>query len=161
MNRSALSLACLVLVGADARGSRRTLARLAKRLGIAADVLILDAAFGADRANLLAAADVFVHPSRWEGVSLSVLAAAVAGKACVLTHAADPLGVLARADAAVVVEPTAASIARGLTDVLALPVQARIDMGRRARDAVHRQFSWRSAAEALIHAYRQAARGVG
>ena len=67
--------------GPDCRGSRRNLERLAERHGISSQVVFTGPAFGEDRANLLAAADVFVHPSRWEGLSLSVLAAAAAGKA--------------------------------------------------------------------------------
>ncbi|MGH8722065.1 MAG: glycosyltransferase, partial [Burkholderiales bacterium] len=80
--RAALHNAVLVLVGPDCRGSRRSLRMLADRLGILPRVLFTGAAFGEDRANLFAAADVFVHPSRWEGLSLSVLAAAAAGKPC-------------------------------------------------------------------------------
>jgi glycosyltransferase involved in cell wall biosynthesis len=61
---------------------------------------------------MLAAADVFVHPSRWEGVSLSVLAAAAAGKPCVITREADPLGKLEHERAAVIVQADVANIAQ-------------------------------------------------
>ena len=77
---------------------------LAGRLGVSQQVVFTGPAFGEDRANLFAAADVFVHPSRWEGVSLSVLAAAAAGKPCLITREADPLGQLERAEAAIVVD---------------------------------------------------------
>jgi glycosyltransferase involved in cell wall biosynthesis len=83
--------AALVLVGPDYRGSRHRLTMLASQLDLSSRVVFIDAAFGQDRANLFAAADVFVHPSRWEGVSLSVLAAAAAGKPCLITREADPL----------------------------------------------------------------------
>ena len=106
--------AALVLVGPDCRGSRRTLATLADGLGVSSKLHFTGPAFGVARANLLAAADVFVHPSRWEGLSLSVLAAAAAGKPCLITREADPLGALERANAAVIVDASVSSIAAGL-----------------------------------------------
>ena len=78
-------------------------------------------AFGEDRSNLFAGADVFVHPSRWEGLSLSVLAAAAAGKPCLITRDADPLGELERAQAAILVDANVESIADGLRRAAVLP----------------------------------------
>lgn len=158
--QAALPDAALVLVGPDCRGSRDALRALADRLGILPQVVFLDGAFGADRANLLAAADVFVHPSRWEGMSLSVLAAAAAGKASLITREADPMGELERAGAAIVVEPTAPGIAAGLTRSIALGPDALQAMGARARGVAETRFTWPSAAARLDAAYRRAlARG--
>jgi glycosyltransferase involved in cell wall biosynthesis len=146
----------LVLVGPDWRGSRRTLATLAKRLGILAQVVFTGPAFGQDRADLLAAADVFVHPSRWEGLSMSVLAAAAAGKPCLITRDADPLGELERSQAAVVVEPTVSSTAAGLRRAGALSGHELQTMGARGRDAAEAHFAWPSIAGRLVEAYRSA-----
>jgi glycosyltransferase involved in cell wall biosynthesis len=144
----------LVLVGPDCRGSRRTLAALADRLGISSQLVFTGPAFGEDRANLLAAADVFVHPSRWEGLSLSVLAAAAAGKPCLITRDADPLGELERAQAAVLVEPTVSSIAAGLSRAAALGKQELHTMGTRARRMAEAHFTWPSIGGRLVEAYR-------
>jgi glycosyltransferase involved in cell wall biosynthesis len=152
--RAGLADAALVLVGPDWRGSHRALEARAERLGIGQQVVFAGAAFGEARANLLAAADVFVHPSRWEGLSLSVLAAAAAGLPCVLTREADPLGALERAGAALIVSADAASIAGGLRRASSLTADARARLGERARDVVATQFSWRSSASRLIDAYR-------
>jgi glycosyltransferase involved in cell wall biosynthesis len=147
--------ASLVLVGPDWRGSRRALAKRAERLGISSHVVCIEPAFGQERANLFAAADVFVHPSRWEGVSLSVLAAAAAGKACVITREADPLGELERAQAAVVVEGSVSSIAQGLRQAAALSRQELDIMGTRARRVAESHFTWPSIAATLVEAYRR------
>jgi glycosyltransferase involved in cell wall biosynthesis len=146
----------LVLVGPDCRGSRRVLERLAHRLGVSTHVIFTGPAFGEDRANLFAAADVFVHPSRWEGLSLSVLAAAAAGKPCLITRDADPLGELERAEAAILVEATVTSIAAGLRQAATLNVQERQRMGRRAGRVADAHFTWPSIAGKLADVYRSA-----
>jgi glycosyltransferase involved in cell wall biosynthesis len=145
--------AALVLVGPDSEGSQGALEALANRLGVASQVVFAGPAFGEQRANLLAGADVFVHPSRWEGASLSVLAAAAAGKACIVTPAADPLGTLAHAGAAVIVNETVDDIAAGLRTTAALGGDDLVQMGLRAQQVVQAQFSWTTAAERLTAAY--------
>lgn len=147
--------ASLVLVGPDCRGSRRALARRAERLGISPRVVFIEPAFGPERANLFAAADVFVHPSRWEGLSLSVLAASAAGKACLITREADPLGELERAQAAVIVEASVSSIAQGLSRAANLSRQELHIMGTRARRVAESHFTWPSIAATLVDAYRR------
>jgi glycosyltransferase involved in cell wall biosynthesis len=150
-----LAEASLVLVGPDWRGSRRELARRAERLGISSHVVFIEPAFGEERANLFAAADVFVHPSRWEGLSLSVLAASAAGKACLITREADPLGELERARAAVIVEATVSSIASGLSQAANLSRQELQIMGTRARHVAESHFTWPSIAARLVETYRR------
>lgn len=144
----------LVLVGPDWRGSRRSLARLAERRGVSGHVVFTGPAFGHERARLLAAADVFVHPSRWEGLSLSVLIAAAAGKPCLITREADPLGELERARGAEIVEAGVASIAAGLKRLSSLDRFDLERMGTRARRAVEAHFTWPSAAARIGEAYR-------
>jgi glycosyltransferase involved in cell wall biosynthesis len=146
----------LVLVGPDFRGSHRTLATLADRLGISSQLVFTGPVFGDDRANLLAAADVFVHPSRWEGLSLSVLAAAAAGKPCLITRAADPLGELERAQAAFVVEASVSSIAGGLSRAATLDSRELQMMGARARQVADAHFMWPAIAGRLVEAYQSA-----
>jgi glycosyltransferase involved in cell wall biosynthesis len=154
--RAALSDAALVLVGPDCRGSRHSLEVLADRFGILPRVVFTGAAFGEDRARLFGAADVFVHPSRWEGLSLSVLAAEASGKPCLLTRAADPLGGLERAHAAVMVEPTVASIAAGLRRFATLSGRELQIMGARAKVVAGTHAKWPDIAGRLVQAYRAA-----
>jgi glycosyltransferase involved in cell wall biosynthesis len=152
--RVALSDAALVLVGPDARGHRAELEDRAGRLGISSKIVFTGPAFGDDRANLLAAADVFVHPSRWEGLSLSVLTAAAAGKACLITREADPLGALGRGRAAMIVDANVSSIADGLRLSAAIGASQREEMGKRARDVARAHFTWPTIAGKLVDAYR-------
>ena len=152
--------ASLVLVGPDWRGSRRALAARAEQLGIPSRVVFIEPAFGVERANLFAAADVFVHPSRWEGLSLSVLAAAAAGKACLITREADPLGELERAQAALFVEASVPSIAAGLKHAASLTRQDLHIMGRHARRVVEIHFTWPTSAATLVEAYRRETRAA-
>jgi glycosyltransferase involved in cell wall biosynthesis len=151
--KARLSDAALVIVGPDDRATHRKLATLADRLGIAADVLFRGAAFGQERANLLAAADVFVHPSRWEGVSLSVLAAAAAGKPCLITRAADPLGALEAAHAAMIAGANVQSIAAALIRANAATPEELQAIGKRARIVAEGQFTWPAVAAKLRDAY--------
>ena len=151
--RAGLRDAALVLVGSDCRGSRRSLERRAAKFGISPQVVFTGPAFGEDRANLFAAADVFVHPSRWEGLSLSVLAAAAAGKPCLITRDADPLGGLERAGAAVLVEPTVASVAAGLRQAATLSGCELQMMSTRARHVAEGYFTWPTIARTLMAAY--------
>jgi glycosyltransferase involved in cell wall biosynthesis len=148
--------AALVLVGPDWRGSQRSLKGLADQLGVRSPVVFTGPAFGEDRANLFAAADVFVHPSRWEGLSLSVLAAAAAGKPCLITREADPLGELERAGAAIVVAADAVSVARGLRRAAALSPDDLRRMGASARRVADAHFDWASVARRVVDAYRTA-----
>jgi glycosyltransferase involved in cell wall biosynthesis len=153
--------AALVLVGPDCRNSRRILAIRADRFGVLRDVVFTGPAFGHDRTNLLAAADIFVHPSRWEGLSLSVLAAAAAGKPCLITREADPLGALERADAAFIVDASGTSIAAGLTRAATMDAEELSLMGARAQQVADAQFSWSSIAGRLIETYQEALGRVG
>jgi len=151
-----LQNATLVLVGPDCGGSRHTLTALAARLGVGPTVVFTGPVFGEGRANLFAAAHVFVHPSRWEGLSLSVLAAAVAGKPCLITRQADPLGALERAQAALIVDASVSSIADGLRRGAAAGPEELAKMGTRGRRVVEEQFAWPSIASRVIEAYRHA-----
>jgi glycosyltransferase involved in cell wall biosynthesis len=146
--------AALVLVGPDYRGSRRALTMLAGQLNLSSRVIFIDSAFDQDRANLFAAADVFVHPSRWEGVSLSVLAAAAAGKPCLITREADPLGALEQGQAAIIVDPSVSSITAGLKRATGLARPVLREMGKRARHVAEACFTWNSIAVRLIQAYQ-------
>ena len=154
--RARLRDAALVMIGPDDGGSRRMLTTLADRLGISSEVAFMEPVFGEDRANMLAAADVFVHPSRWEGMSLSVLAAAAAGKPCLITREADPLGELEQRQAAIIVEASVSSITEGLKRATGLGRPMLREMGRRARDVAEACFTWNSIAVRLIQAYQSA-----
>jgi glycosyltransferase involved in cell wall biosynthesis len=145
----------LVLVGPDWRGAQRELQALASSIGIRDAVVFAGPAFGKCKADLLRAADVFVHPSRWEaGVPFSVLEAAALQRPCLLSAVADPGGILERGGAALSVAPTVDGIAAGLAQMSAMPSDTLRAMGSRAREIVTAMFNWPRSASILIDAYR-------
>ena len=152
-NRSQLTDAVLVLVGPDWRGSRAALEHLSRELGVQDRVVFAGPAYGCDKFALLAGADIFVHLSRWEGVSLAVLEAAAMGKPCLLTPAADPCGMVARHCAGFVVPPEVNPIADGLRRALESPPDVLRAMGSRARRMIEEEFDWDKIAEKVVTAY--------
>jgi glycosyltransferase involved in cell wall biosynthesis len=145
--------AALAVVGEDQRGSKGRLEKLARRLGIESQAVFLDAAYGELRTNVIASADVFVHTSRWEGLSLSVLGAAAAGKCCLVTPCADPFGELARVGGGFIVQPSVSSVSAGLAEAASVPQERLAAMGARAREVVTGRFDWWSVALQIVDAY--------
>lgn len=144
----------LVLLGPEWRGGRASLECLVERLGLRSQVVFLDGESPQRCADLMAGADVFVHTSRWEGMSLAVLEAAVWEKPCLLTPAADPNGAIGRAGGAVAVDGTPAGIADGLRTMCGLDRSELLAMGQRAHCTVVNQFTWNRTATSLIEAYQ-------
>src|SRR5262249_26190534 len=155
-----LDAAALVLVGPDYRGGRRRLQNLLARLRPAAPVLLLEAVFGTERFEVLSRADVFVTTARWEGMPIAVLEAAAAGKPCLLSPVADPLGRLAQSGGAVCVAPRIDAIANGLRRMCDATAEELRCMGQRALDVAVSQFQWTSSARLLADAYVRHAGGV-
>ena len=151
--RADLEGVALVLVGPDWRGGRRRLDRRIARARSSTPVILLDAVYGREKFDLMAGADVFVHPSRWEGMPQVVLEASAMGLPALLTAAADPWGRLVECGAARQVEPDVASIAMGLREMACLE-DARLDaMGARGRETVRCDFQWDRPASILLEAY--------
>jgi poly(glycerol-phosphate) alpha-glucosyltransferase len=144
----------LVLVGPSWRDGQPRLAALARRLGVASQVVFTGPAAGRQKIELLQNASVFVHASRWEGLAFSVLEAAALGRPCLLTPAADPLGRFAGAMAAVSVDPTPSAIAVGLRRFAQMSAGEREAIGQRGRDLVEAEFTWTPVARTLVRAYQ-------
>ena len=99
-----------------------------------------------------AAADAFVLPSYSEGFSMAVLEAMACRLPALITSAcyfpeADAEG------AAVVVEPTAESVTRGLFEMLERSPDQRAALGSRGRALVEREYTWHRQAERLASIY--------
>jgi len=144
----------LVFLGPDFRGGRDRIESMVDGLGLGSQVTFLDGECPQRCADLMAGADVFVHTSRWEGMSIAVLEAAAWKKPSLLTRAADPNGALGRNGAAVVVDEAPEAIAAGLRELAGLERDALLTMGQRAHHTVVTQFSWNRTASTLIEAYQ-------
>jgi glycosyltransferase involved in cell wall biosynthesis len=143
----------LLLVGPDWRGGGTRL----RSLDPPGSVLFHDAVAGEEKWRMLAEADVFVHPSRWEaGVPLSVLEAMSVSRPVLITTPADPDGLVSDAGAGVVSAPTLESLAGAIASVAAASDDDLVDMGRSGRALVEDRFRWASTVHRLGHAYRRA-----
>jgi glycosyltransferase involved in cell wall biosynthesis len=150
--RSAVPGAQLYLIG---DGPDRD--ALAMSIGTDADVFL----YGASREvpDWLAAADVVVMGSRWEGMSLFVLEAAAAGRSLVVTDVAGMLDVVGSGDGAagavVPLEPAATFAARfGAAAVARLAdPELRDREAANARTRVEERFSISRAFDATVSLY--------
>jgi glycosyltransferase involved in cell wall biosynthesis len=77
----------LLIAGPDYRGGGAVLEALVSRLGLGDKVQLTGPVFGETKSQLIAGAYVFVHPSRWEGMPLSILEALGQGTPCLVSQA--------------------------------------------------------------------------
>ena len=141
------------LCGPDCRGSAKTLAARIARRKVGDVVRLVSPVTGAAKTALLAAADLFVHPSRTEGHPTAVLEALAHGAACLLTPNTNMAEEVAAAKAGWSVEPTPVGIAAGLQKVLCLSEHDLKTAGRHARQLAAEQYTWQSVAHRSATAY--------
>lgn len=140
----------LTLAGWDDGGSLDDARRQIATLGLADQVDLPGALFGADKHRALAAAHAFILPSRSEGLPLTVLEAWAYGLPVFMTDACNlPEGFAA--GAAIRIGTTADAIATGLAGALAGGDDATLrEIGTRGRALVARDFTW----ERVVADYR-------
>jgi glycosyltransferase involved in cell wall biosynthesis len=105
-----------------------------------------------------AAADAFVLPSYSEGFSMAILEALACRLPCLITTACY-FPEVAAAGGAIVVEPTADEVTRGLRELLERDPGERADLGRKGRRLVERDYTWDRQADRLARIYRWMAGG--
>ena len=99
-----------------------------------------------DVPNLLAAADLFVLPSLWEGLPMALIEAMAAGLPVVATDVSGTRGVMLHGETGLLVPPgDAAALAQAIAALLAEPERAA-RMGAAGRLRVERYFSARKQA---------------
>lgn len=122
----------LVFIGTGP--ARDVIAAMAKTFGIADAVEVNGPCFGDDKQRKMRAWDFFVQPSRYDGVPLAALEAALAGLPLIVSTETGLAGHLTAAQAGIVFENlTPAMIASGLAEASALSRDAWTDMAQRAR----------------------------
>jgi glycosyltransferase involved in cell wall biosynthesis len=145
----------LVLVGPDWRGGQTQLQALADSLGILDSVAFFGPVSGKEKWDVLAGTDVFVHPSRWEGASFSVLEAMLAGNPLLITDRVDADGLIARAGAGIVTTPDERGIGIALRTLVEADSKDLARFGEGSRELVHRHFRWEGTTETLLDAYER------
>jgi poly(glycerol-phosphate) alpha-glucosyltransferase len=152
----------LAIAGWDQGEHEAQLRQQATELGLAftdgrspsldASVLFLGPQFGADKEACYASCDAFVLPSFSEGLPMVVLEAWAQAKPVLMTPACNlPEGYIA--GAALRVEPTPESIARGLRELFSLSSDDLRAMGRKGQALAESKFDWRKVAEQMASVY--------
>jgi poly(glycerol-phosphate) alpha-glucosyltransferase len=127
---------------------------MGRRLGLQDNLVVADPAYGKEKWEILASADVFVHVSRWEASPpIAVLEAMAVGLPCLLSAVVDPECRIENAGAALRIQPEPASIADGISLLADLPTRELRFMGWRARHVVREDFCWERTAQILLNAY--------
>ena len=125
---------------------------LISRLSLEKNVLLLGAR--QDVPRLLAASDLYVSSSHWEGLPLAILEAMMAGLPVVATDVGD-IPRLITADTGLVIPPhQPRAIAEAIAELLRDPGQLR-EMGAAARARAMQDYSPRVWMERLLNLYRQ------
>ena len=142
----------LAIVGWDDGGHEDALRRRIREAGLDARIHLLGPRFGDDKAAAFHHADAFILPSHSEGLPMAVLEAwsyrlpVLMTPGCHLQAGYD-------AQAALRIEPTAASVADGLRRLVALPPAERRAIGQRGRALVEARFTWTHVAREMQAVY--------
>jgi glycosyltransferase involved in cell wall biosynthesis len=145
--------ASLVLVGPESGDDRRNLEDMITRLGIGEFVTFIGPVYGDRKYDYLKYSDFFVHTSRWEGLSFSIVEALSMGVPCLVTAAANPCGFIGPYDAGLEVASDIDDVARGFLHLSKLPPERIRQMSEQARLLVETECNWEKIASTLTTAY--------
>ena len=146
----------LVIVGVG--GLVDLLKEHSRSLGISDHVRFLGAR--TDVPQLLAAADVFVNSSHWEGLSIAMLEAMAAGLPVVATSVGDAEILLATGGGLLVEAQNPNALARALETLISDPEKMRT-MGSSAREYVERNYASDPWLDKLLACYAIAQKNDG
>jgi glycosyltransferase involved in cell wall biosynthesis len=141
----------LLVAGNDDGAWAPFLARM-EESGLTARITYLGHVSGEMARRAWAAADAFVLPSYSEGFSMAILEALACRLPCLITTACY-FPEVAAAGGAVVVEPTAEDVTRGLRELLERAPEERADLGRKGRRLIERDYTWDRQADRLATLY--------
>jgi glycosyltransferase involved in cell wall biosynthesis len=147
----------LLLAGTDDGAWAPFLARI-EESGLTGRITYLGHVSGEQARRVWAAADAFVLPSYSEGFSMAILEALACRLPCLITTACY-FPEVAAARGAIVVEPAAEDVTRGLRELLERAPEERADLGRRGRRLVESDYTWDRQAHRLAAIYRWIAGG--
>lgn len=132
---------------------RRVIEAAVARAGIADRVVLAGRVDDPTKHGVLAAADWFVHPTRFEGSSLVTLEAMAHGLPVLGTRAGGLPDKIEDGSSGLLVEPgSAEALAAGLRAAARAPAS---DYGAVGRRIVERDFSWASVGRAFADLYRE------
>jgi glycosyltransferase involved in cell wall biosynthesis len=142
-----------LLVGPDHRGGHQRLQQRAADLGISARMYLVGQLEPASVAGAYAAADLFVLPSRWEGLPMSLLEALAQGLPSLVSPEVDRLVPVSRSGAGWVSAPS--ELGATLEAVAKLPTAEWSKVAQAAR-SLARSYDWDDVAAAYEAVYQEA-----
>jgi glycosyltransferase involved in cell wall biosynthesis len=142
-----------LLVGPDHRGGQQRLQQMAADLGISARMYLVGQLEPASVAGAYAAADLFVLPSRWEGLPMSLLEALAQGLPSLVSPEVDRLVPVSRSGAGWVSAPS--ELGATLEAVAKLPTAEWSKVAQAAR-SLARSYDWDDVAAAYEAVYQEA-----
>jgi glycosyltransferase involved in cell wall biosynthesis len=138
------------LVGSDVRGGQQTIMRSAQERGIGSRLTCVGPLHGERLEETFAAADLFVLPSRWEGLPMSLLEALSHGLPALVTPPVEQaLGVAAAGAGWVAAPHEIGAVLRALATLDERHWAER----RRAARVLAAQFQWPAVARQYATAY--------
>lgn len=143
----------LVLVGPDWNRCKERLEKNSSRLSLGDSIHFAGPVYGDEKFNYLLSSDYFVHTSRWEGLSFSVIEALACGKPCLVTKPANPCGFIGPYQAGIEVDLSPASIGQGMTQLANQDSHTRKAMESAAKLMVQNEFMWPAIAQTVTSAY--------
>lgn len=138
----------LVLAGPDENNAAVVLRQMAIELGVAEHVTFTGLVTGVMKTSIMHESDVFVLPSRFEGLSIALLEALVAGKPVIVTNRVGLHEKIEELGAGLVVEPEPDAIAQALLTMSDPDMRGK--MQGRAIALVKEKYSWDAIAQTLI-----------
>lgn len=142
----------LALVGPGDDETQAALRQQINELGLTEQVILAGPAYGDEKWSCFAAADVFVHTSRWEGGAFAALESAAVGLPILITPDADATGKFWYADGVIGVQFDEADITRGMREFSQKSDEELRQMGAANRQLVQREFNWQATAHTLADA---------
>ena len=136
----------LRLRGNRSENSAEDIERIARASGVIDAVTVGDHLGDSDKVDFLRRAVAYIHPSRWESHSLALVEALAYGMPSVVSSSCSIAHLLQAAEAAVIVDPTPDSIARGISAILRSPQQ----YSDRAVQFVRTRLTWTAIIEDYV-----------
>lgn len=132
------------------------LKQMATDLEINDDVVFYGPKFGNEKLNLLSHCDAFYHPSRYEGLPMSILEAAGLGIPCVVSDATNMAEYISDHKAGLVLEPnTIESLSESIKQITEMKNSGEPlkEMSEAAVSMIKKTFSWEEIARQFSKVY--------
>ena len=143
----------LILAGPDFRGDQLLLQQQIEKLGIGDKIEFPGPLRGSEKKRVWDRAQLFLHPSRWEGMPLAILEALGHGIPCLVSPQTGLGEWIEDNEAGWMVEPTISGMAQ-IFEQIHRDRQTLAVRAKNASIAVNRDYSWDSITQALFAQYK-------